>query len=62
MLFAGAGYRVHLYDVTLDLVAKAVEDIEHQLTVLETKGMLRGTISPTEQLKLISSMCLDTKI
>lgn len=55
MLFAGAGYRVHLYDVTLDLVAKAVEDIEHQLTVLETKGMLRGTISPTEQLKLISS-------
>lgn len=54
MLFAGAGYQVHLYDVTLDLVENAIKDIREQLLALEKTGMLRGNLSVAEQLALIS--------
>lgn len=54
MLFAGAGYCVHLYDVSQDLVANAIKDIEQQLTALAAAGLLRGTLSVAEQLQLIA--------
>lgn len=59
MLFAGAGYNVHLYDVTQELVENAIKDIEEQLQVLATTGLLRGNLSASEQLKLITGkqMC-----
>ena len=55
MLFTGAGYHVCLYDVTEELVKKAIEDIGQQLEVLEHSGMLRGQLNAAEQLKLVSS-------
>jgi hypothetical protein len=54
MLFAGAGYYVHLYDVTQELVENAMKDIEEQLQALATSGLLRGNLSAAEQLKLIT--------
>jgi 3-hydroxyacyl-CoA dehydrogenase len=54
MLFAGAGYNVHLYDVTQELVENAIKDIEEQLQALATSGLLRGNLSASEQLKLIT--------
>jgi len=53
MLFCGAGYNVCMYDVTQDLVSKALEDIGHQLRELEASKMLRGSLNPAEQLALI---------
>lgn len=55
MLFTCAGYNVSLYDVSTDLVEKAIKDIGEQLQALEKDGMLRGNISAAEQIKLISS-------
>jgi L-gulonate 3-dehydrogenase len=54
MLFAGAGYQVSLYDVSLDLVEKAIKDIDEQLQALEKSGMLRGTTTAAQQLVLVS--------
>lgn len=53
MLFAGAGYSVNMYDVSEELVQNAIKEIEEQLQVLSSTGMLRGTLSPEEQKKLI---------
>jgi len=53
MLFCGAGYNVCMYDVSRDLVSKALEDIDHQLHELEASKMLRGNLSPAQQLELI---------
>ena len=54
MLFAGAGYHVSLYDVSLDLVEKALKDIDEQLQALEKSGMLRGTTTAAQQLALVT--------
>lgn len=54
MLFAGAGYQVHLYDVTQELVDNAIKDIEQQLQSLSASGLLRGNLGVTEQLNLIT--------
>ena len=56
MLFAGAGYTVRLFDVSLDLIEKAISDIDEQLQALEKSGMLRGNLNAAEQLKLISGI------
>ncbi len=53
MLFAGAGYQVHLYDVTQELIENAIKDIEQQLHALSASGLLRGTLGAAEQLNLI---------
>lgn len=53
MLFCGAGYNVSMYDVSQDLVTKALADIDHQLHELEASKMLRGNLSPAQQLDLI---------
>lgn len=55
MLFCGAGYNVYMYDVSQELVSKALEDISHQLSELEASNMLRGSLSASEQLALIQS-------
>lgn len=54
MLFAGAGYRVHMFDVSQDLVTNAIKDIEQQLVALAASGLLRGSLTVEEQQKLIS--------
>ena len=56
MLFAGAGYHVSMYDVSLDLVDKAIKDIDEQLKALEKSGMLRGTTTAAQQLALVSGI------
>jgi L-gulonate 3-dehydrogenase len=55
MLFVGAGYDVCLYDLSTDQLAAAKVDIEKQLYELEKKELLRGTLSPAEQLAKIST-------
>jgi len=54
MLFVGAGYSVSLYDIVADNVDVALADIQQQLVTLETKGLLRGSLSADDQYKLIS--------
>lgn len=58
MLFAGAGYTVRLFDVSLDLIEKAIADIDEQLQALEKSGMLRGNLNAAQQLKLISGIII----
>ena len=58
MLFCGAGYNVHLFDVKQELVTKAIEDIGHQLQALEASKMLRGNLSVAQQLKLVTGIHL----
>lgn len=63
MLFAGAGYQVHLYDVSQELVESAIKDIEQQLHALAASGLLRGKLTVDEQLvkikgkPLLLTMC-----
>lgn len=56
MLFAGAGYSIHLYDVSEELIENAIKDIEQQLVALAASGLLRGTSSASEQLAKITGM------
>lgn len=53
MLFAGAGYTVDLFDVDDKKVDAALVDIEAQLKSLESRGLLRGSLSPQQQRQLI---------
>uniref|UniRef100_UPI00398ED8D1 lambda-crystallin homolog isoform X2 n=1 Tax=Pristiophorus japonicus TaxID=55135 RepID=UPI00398ED8D1 len=55
MVFAGAGYRVTLYDTVQQQVTSAIENIRKQLNELERTGMLRGTFKPEKQMLLIST-------
>ena len=54
MLFAGAGYKVQLYDIEKKQVDGALENIKTQLAHLEEVGLLRGDLSKSEQFALIS--------
>lgn len=53
MLFAGAGYTVDLFDVDDKKVDEALVDIDAQLKNLESKGLLRGSLSSKQQHQLI---------
>jgi len=53
MLFAGAGYNVQIYDVQQDRIAEALQDIRDQLRTLESKEMLRGSLSADQQADLV---------
>jgi len=55
MLFAGAGYRVHLFDVQQDRIGEALQDIRTQLKTLQDKGMLRGSLSADDQADLVTA-------
>ncbi|XP_076317411.1 beta Hydroxy acid dehydrogenase 1 [Tachypleus tridentatus] len=54
MLFASAGYKVSLYDIESQKVDEALQLIQEDLKMLQTKGYLRGTLSADQQLKLMS--------
>ncbi|XP_070568564.1 lambda-crystallin-like [Ptychodera flava] len=54
MLFASAGYSVHLYDIDPSLVANAMDKIKTQLLNLEKEGLLKGSLTADEQFALIS--------
>ena len=43
-----------LFDVSAELVAKAIEDVGQQLKMLEHSGLLRGSLSMEQQLALVS--------
>ena len=54
MLFASAGYRVQIYDISAEQVATALGNILVQLKDLNEAGLLRGKLSVEEQHALIS--------
>ncbi|KAK3926677.1 Lambda-crystallin-like protein [Frankliniella fusca] len=54
MLFAGAGYKVRLFDIEPKQVQSALKDIEVQLNELERSKLIRGSRSAKEQISLIS--------
>jgi hypothetical protein len=55
MLFAAAGYQVRLYDVEPSRVTAALEDILIRLEGLNKAGLLRGSLSVTQQHQRISA-------
>lgn len=54
MLFAGAGYRVQLYDILETQVATALVELQKDLQSLQEKGRLRGQLTAQAQFELIS--------
>jgi len=61
MLFAGAGYRVVLYDILPAQVEGALKEIAIQLDGLEKSKLLRGKLSAKEQTALISGKQLGSQ-
>ncbi|XP_076445578.1 lambda-crystallin-like [Babylonia areolata] len=55
MLFASGGFKVTLYDLDPEQVSKAKADIAEQLKLLESQGLLRGSLSRQQQFDLIST-------
>ncbi|KAG8000881.1 Lambda-crystallin-like protein, partial [Nibea albiflora] len=55
MLFVSGGYTVKIYDNQPGLAAKAITEIRKQMEELEEAHMLRGELSATQQLDLLSS-------
>lgn len=54
MLFASGGYSVTVYDVEPQQNQSAKEDIWRQLSMLESQGLLRGSLSKEQQFANIS--------
>ncbi|XP_070832058.1 lambda-crystallin homolog [Chaetodon trifascialis] len=55
MVFIGGGFNVKIYDNQPGQAAKAITEIRKQLEELEEAHMLRGELSATQQLALLSS-------
>ncbi|NEU36015.1 hypothetical protein GN156_35770, partial [bacterium LRH843] len=55
MLFAAAGYNVTLYDILPEQIETALVDLKEQLTKLEQKKLLRGTLTAQQQYSLITA-------
>lgn len=53
MLFAAAKFKVVLYDLSKEILERAMTDIKNQLQSLKEKGLLRGELSIEEQLAAI---------
>ncbi|XP_072014382.1 lambda-crystallin-like [Amphiura filiformis] len=53
MIFASAGYNVVIYDVKQTQITEGLEFIKEQLKDLQSKGLLKGSLSPDEQMILI---------
>ncbi|XP_054718525.1 lambda-crystallin-like [Uloborus diversus] len=54
MLFASAGYKVSIYDNDPKVSEAVIRNIEEQLKKLEGSGLLRGSLSASQQLQLIT--------
>ncbi|KAG5890019.1 hypothetical protein JTB14_012641 [Gonioctena quinquepunctata] len=55
MIFAASGYNACLYDIEPKQIEIALSDIENQLKTLEKDGLLRGTLSASQQFALIGA-------
>ncbi|CAN9497497.1 unnamed protein product [Ophioblennius macclurei] len=55
MVFASGGFRVQIYDNQPGQAAKAITEIRKQLTELEEAQMLRGVLTASQQISLLSS-------
>ncbi|BFZ10216.1 hypothetical protein BsWGS_13255 [Bradybaena similaris] len=54
MIFAGAGYKVTIFDILPEQVSKALETVKLRLTKYEAQGCLRGSLSAQKQISLVS--------
>ncbi|KAI8791880.1 lambda-crystallin homolog [Biomphalaria glabrata] len=54
MIFAGAGHKVTLYDIVSEQVSKALETIATNLKNYESQGCLRGQLTASRQVSLIT--------
>ncbi|KAL6484825.1 hypothetical protein MHYP_G00068700 [Metynnis hypsauchen] len=55
MVFLSGGYKVKIYDNQQGQASRAITDIRKQVEELQEAQMLRGKLSATEQLSLLSS-------
>lgn len=55
ILFAAAGFKVKLFDVEKVQLEKAMSDIRSQVSTMEEKGLLRGSLSAADQIANIST-------
>lgn len=53
MIFASAGYNVHMYDIVAPNVDHALVLINEQLEKLEKDNILRGNLTAKQQMALI---------
>ncbi|XP_069685092.1 lambda-crystallin homolog [Periplaneta americana] len=53
MLFASVGYNVYIYDIVQDQITSALKYIEEQTKTLESKKLLRGKLTASQQCSLI---------
>lgn len=54
MLFAGAGYKVQLFDIVPEQVENALKHIRAELNKLQSNGILRGTLTAEQQFNCIT--------
>lgn len=53
MIFASAGYQVFVYDIEESQIKNSLTNIKQQFETLEKDGVLRGTLSATQQYECI---------
>uniref|UniRef100_A0A1I8Q8G3 3-hydroxyacyl-CoA dehydrogenase NAD binding domain-containing protein n=1 Tax=Stomoxys calcitrans TaxID=35570 RepID=A0A1I8Q8G3_STOCA len=56
MLFASVGYQVMVYDILPNQVANDLKETQKELNNLESKGLIRGDLSASQQFSCISGV------